>query len=130
MGSNSCMYGDKIRAFRIMRGFSQEYMADKLSVAQNTYSKYENNAEKLPYETLEKIADVLGVSVVDITSNEPIIINNQASNQGAQGKIENFYADQKELFEKIIASKDEEINSLKEVIASLKEVITTLTKKD
>lgn len=130
MGSNASMYGDKIRAFRIMRGFSQEYMAEKLNVAQNTYSKYENNAEKLPFETLEKIADVLGVSVVDITSNEPIIINNQASNQGAQGKIENFYADQKELFEKILQSKDEEIKSLKDVIVSLKEVIASLTKKD
>ncbi|RYE59391.1 MAG: XRE family transcriptional regulator [Sphingobacteriales bacterium] len=129
MGSNSSMYGDKIRAFRIMRGFSQEYMADKLSIAQNTYSKYENNAEKLPFETLEKIADVLGVSVVDITSNEPIIINNQSSNQGAQGKIEHFYTDQKELFEKVIASKDEEIKSLMEVITSLKEVIVSLTKK-
>ena len=122
------MYGDKIRSFRMIRGFTQEYMADQLRVAQNTYSKYENNGEKLPVETLEKIAKVLGVSVTDLISNTPVIINNQTSNHGTQaGHVENLYADQKELFTKIIVSKDEEIKNLAAVISSLKEVITTLS---
>lgn len=117
------MYGDKIRAFRIMRGFTQEYMAGKLSVAQNTYSKYENNGEKLPHELLEKIATILGVSVTDITSNEPIIINNQSSNQGAQGKIENFYTDQKELYQKMMDAKDREIERLTKQVESLMQLL-------
>lgn len=110
------MYGDKIRAFRVLRGFTQEFMAGKLNVAQNTYSKYENNGEKLPHELLEKIATILGVSITDITSSEPIIINNQSSNQGAQGKIENFYTDQKELFEKMLTAKDKEIDRLSKMV--------------
>src|SRR5665647_2062756 len=95
---NKIMYGNKIRALRMLRGFSQEYMADKLEINQTTYSRIETNQQKLTAETLEKLAGILGVSVTDITSNEPLIIQNNASNYGAQGRIENFYADQKELF--------------------------------
>lgn len=123
------MYGAKIKAFRIMRGFSQEDMATRLDITQATYSKIESNKQKATQEQLERIARELGVSTADIISNEPIVIMNQASNQGAQGHIENFYADQKELYEKMLASKDDEINNLKEVIQSLKEVITSLSKK-
>lgn len=122
------MYGNKVRALRLLRGFSQEYMADKLEINQTSYSRIENNQQKLTAEMLEKLAGVLGVSVTDITSNEPLIIQNNASNYGAQGRIENFYADQKELFERIIASKDDEITNLKGVIDSLKDVIVSFKK--
>lgn len=123
------MYGTKIRAFRVMRGFSQEDMASRLNIAQNSYSKIEGNKQKVTHEMLEKIAKELGVTVADIVSPEPIIINNHASNQGAQGNFEHFYADQKELYQQLIASKDEEINNLKEIIQSLKEVINSLSRK-
>lgn len=123
------MYGNKIRAFRMLRGFSQEDMAARLDVTQATYSKIEGNKQKATQDQLEKIAKELGVTIADITSNEPIVIMNQASNHGAQGHIENFYADQKELYEKLINSKDDEIKSLKEIIQSLKEVIDAVKKK-
>lgn len=125
------MFGGKIKAFRMMRGFSQEDMAGRLDVTQATYSKIEGNKQRVTTEQLEKIAKELGVTIADITSNEPIVILNNASNQGTQGigHIEHFYADQKELYEKLIASKDDEIGNLKDVIQSLKEVITSITKK-
>lgn len=123
------MFGGKIKAFRIMRGFSQEDMANRLDITQATYSKIEGNKQKITQEQLEKIAQELGVTIADITSNEPIMILNNASNHGAQGHIEHFYADQKELYEKLIASKDGEIGNLKDIIQSLKEVISSLTKK-
>lgn len=110
-----------------MKGFTQEYMAGELHVAQNTYSKYENNAEKLPHEVLERIAGVLGVSVSDITNNDPIIINNHAENHGAQGKIENFYADQKELYQQMLDARDREIERLAKQVEML---MALLGKKD
>lgn len=123
------MFGGKIKAFRIMRGFSQEDMANRLDITQATYSKIEGNKQKITQEQLEKIAQELGVTIADITSNEPIMILNNASNHGAQGHIEHFYVDQKELYEKLIASKDGEIGNLKDIIQSLKDVIASLTKK-
>ena len=50
------MYGEKIRLVREVRGFSQEYMAAKLGLAQNTYSNIETNKSKITAEMLENIA--------------------------------------------------------------------------
>ena len=36
--SHSIMIGQKIAILRTCRGFSQEYMANQLGIAQNTYS--------------------------------------------------------------------------------------------
>lgn len=122
------MYGSKIRTIRLLRGYSQEHMAEKMGIDQSAYSRIENNNQKLTVQQLETIAKELGVSIQDITNHEPVIINNNSSTIGAQGHIENFYNDQKDMLEKIIASKDDEIKNLKEVIQSLKEVITSIKK--
>lgn len=65
------MYGEKIKAIRNLRGFSQQYMADELGIEQNTYSKIETGLTKLTADTLKKIAGILGVSTADILSNQP-----------------------------------------------------------
>jgi transcriptional regulator with XRE-family HTH domain len=127
------MYGEKIRVIRELRGFSQEHMASELGIAQNTYSKIETNSSKLTAEMLQKVAEVLGVSPVDILSNQPTIVNFEP-NQGTQGiaHIENFYSYQREFVEKMVASKDSEIAHLKEIIDSLikdKERLMDLLKK-
>lgn len=107
------MYGNKIRTLRMLRGYSQEFMAENLGMTQTSYSRIETNQQKLTAEVLEKIAGLLGVTTVDITSNEPVIIQNNASNQGTQiGHNENYFAEQKELYQKIIDSKDKEIERL------------------
>ena len=114
------MYGEKIKTIRELRGFSQGYVADKLSIAQNTYSKIETGQTKLSADTLKKVAELLGVSPVDILSNQPAIVNFE-SNQCTQGigHIEHFYTIQREFIEKMIASKDSEIQHLKEIIVGL-----------
>lgn len=121
------MHGSKIRAFRMLRGYSQEYMAEKLGIEQSKYSRIETNQQKLTADMLEQIARELGVTIADITSNEPVIIHNAASNQGTQiGHNENFYADQKEWCEKMIAAKDKEIERLTKQVETL---MTLLGKK-
>lgn len=112
------MYGEKIKTIRELRGFSQQHMANELGIAQNSYSKIETGQTKLTADTLKKIADLLGVSPVDILSHHPAIINLE-SNHGAQGHIENFYSYQREFVEKMVASKDSEIEHLKEIITGL-----------
>jgi transcriptional regulator with XRE-family HTH domain len=116
------MIGKKIRTLRELKGYSQEYVAGKLDIAQNTYSKIETNQTKLNTDILEKIADVLEVSITDLLSEEPIVLNFNGVNHGAQGKfdlIEHFHSGQKELYEKIIASKDEEIARMQKTIDAL-----------
>jgi transcriptional regulator with XRE-family HTH domain len=115
------MYGEKIKMIREVRNLSQEFVADKLGIKQNSYSKIENNQTKLTAEMLQKIADVLQVSPMDIMNQQPAIINLQP-NQGTQnaiGYIETFVSTQKELIDKIVSAKDSEINSLKQIIDKL-----------
>jgi transcriptional regulator with XRE-family HTH domain len=114
------MYGEKIKTIRELRGFSQEHIADKLGIAQNTYSKIERGHTKLSADTLTKVAKLLGISPVDILSNQPALINFEA-NQGKQNitGTENFLAYERELVQKIIASKDDEIQHLEDIITGL-----------
>ena len=113
-------FGQAVRQIRLKRGFSQENMAAKLDMNQASYSRIENNQTKLDTIMLEKIARELGVTPIDILSHEPTVVN-FAPNQGTQGigHIENFYSFQKDLVEKVIQSKDQEITNLKDVIAGL-----------
>jgi transcriptional regulator with XRE-family HTH domain len=103
------MYGNKIRQLRNLKGYSQEYMSIKLDIEQSSYSRIENEQQKLTAEMLQNIAKVLDIAVSDITNSEPIVINNQTSNQGTQGYFEHFYADQKETYQKLVDAKDAEI---------------------
>ena len=50
-----------IRKTRVTKGLSQEYMADKLSVSQNTYSRIELGLTKLCTTRLLKIASILEI---------------------------------------------------------------------
>lgn len=120
---NRKMYGSKIRALRLLRGYSQEHMAHELDITQTSYSRIETDKQNLTATLLERLAEILGVSVPDITSNEPLIIQNNASNYGAQGRIENFYADQKELYQKMLEGKDKEIDRLSKQVESLMKML-------
>ena len=113
-------YGEKIRMIRELRGFSQENIAAKLGIAQNSYSKIETNQTRLTTDMLNKIAEVLDVTPSDILSNMPAIVNFQ-SNQGTQGigHVEHFHSVQKDAVDKLVAAKEAEIAYLKEIITSL-----------
>lgn len=52
-----------IRKVRMYRNYSQHYLAAKLAISQNAYSKIELGASKLPIERLFQIAVILDVKV-------------------------------------------------------------------
>jgi transcriptional regulator with XRE-family HTH domain len=56
----------KIRNLRIIKGYSQENMAQMLHLSLNSYSKIERDEVKTSTERLEQIANVLGIKVIDI----------------------------------------------------------------
>jgi len=57
---------DNIRKLRENRNYSQEYMAARLHISQNTYSKLELCYTALTLERLILIADILNVSVISL----------------------------------------------------------------
>lgn len=110
------MYGMKLRMVRELRGLSQENIASRLGIAQNTYSKYENNQIKISAEMIEKIASILDVSPMDIMGQAPAVINFDQNNGTLFGNIDTIILSQKELYEQIISSKDSEIGRLQKMV--------------
>ena len=52
----------KIRKVRELKGFTQQYMADKLCMSQNNYSKIELGRVKIPMERIHEIAEILDIA--------------------------------------------------------------------
>ena len=85
------MYGAKISSIRLARGYSQDYMANKLNIKQANYSKIESDQTHNHDEDLiQKIANILEVSVSDIKSPMPIVMNfNNSTNNTPYGTLNN-----------------------------------------
>jgi transcriptional regulator with XRE-family HTH domain len=59
-----------IRKRREFRNYTQEYLALKLSISQNAYSKIELGYTKITLERLFQIADILEFDVIDFIQPE------------------------------------------------------------
>ena len=57
------LFSVRLKELRLQYGFSQEELAEKIGIKQNSYSDWENGKCKPNYEKLEKIADFFGVSL-------------------------------------------------------------------
>ena len=106
----------KIAATRIKKGFSYENMADELSITPAAYRKIETGETKLTVERLFCISHLLDTPLSDLLDIGNVF--QQTNNEGATGyqKIENFYQENKEVYEKLLQSKDEQIALLKEML--------------
>ncbi len=56
----------RIRKLREQKGFSQEYMAYELGIAQASYAKIENNTTRLSLERLFVISQVLQINIMQL----------------------------------------------------------------
>ena len=67
MGINEIIkVGNNIKRFRKEKNIAQKDMAKMLNMPSSTYSNYENNNREPNAATLEKIADILDISVIDL----------------------------------------------------------------
>ena len=109
---------NKIREIRKDRGYSHEYMAHLLDISQVAYSKIEKNETKLTVERLFKIAEILEAKIEDILDIKADKVYKQDIKDNSIGhqEIQNMYQDNKEVYEKLIASKDEQIALLKSLL--------------
>lgn len=59
-----------IRKIREYRNYTQEYLAAKLHISQNAYSKIELGYTRITIDRLFHIAEVLGVDATEIINSE------------------------------------------------------------
>lgn len=120
------MYGTKITSIRLARGYTQEYVAKQIGMDQQSYSKIEkDNKVKVSDELLSKIAEVLGVSIEDIKSPTPIIMNFHNSPYSGQYNSNNTNTDA-QLIEALRNELQEKNEQLKEKDEQIKALIAKL----
>lgn len=104
---------DNIRRLRENLGFSQDYVASKLGVTQQTYSNIEKNPERTSLKNLRELAVVFNVSIGTIIMEDEQFIqqnfNHQHCNIASQLSISSS-----EIYEKLIKKMEDEINFLRE----------------
>ena len=61
--------GDRLKEYRKQKGFSQEKLAEIVSISKMSIRRYEANERQPTLETLDKIAEALGVDVWDLYNN-------------------------------------------------------------
>lgn len=121
---------EKIRLLRETKNWSQEDMAEKLSMSVNGYSKIERGETKPYNPKLEKIAEVFGVDLLELISakdkNVYLISDNTNNNVcnviGSSSEI----ALEMQKLQMMITHKDETIKQLRIEIELLKDVITLI----
>lgn len=128
--------GNKVRKIRNLRGFSQEYVAQKLNISTQAYGKIETNHTKLDDERLQQIAEILGVTPEDIElfdeeklfihNNSPHLQHNQQVQSNLQSQFYNkrdvhvTYAENEkvvDLLQELVQQKNEEIAFLRQQLA-------------
>ena len=109
---------NKIKEIRKDKGYSYEYMAHLLEISQVAYSKIEKNETKLTVERLYKIAEILETKIEDVLDIKADKVYKQDLKDNSIGhqEIQNMYQYNKEVYEKLITSKDEQIELLKSLL--------------
>ncbi|WP_332453426.1 helix-turn-helix transcriptional regulator [Chryseobacterium aquaticum] len=117
-----------IRKHRELKGFSQEYMANQLDINQASYAKIENNSTKITVDRLFAISKLLEADITDLMDLKTQTIYNVYDNEHAIGnqdiknhaighqEVQTLYQDNKEVYEKLIKAKDEQIALLKDLL--------------
>lgn len=121
-----------IKKHREFKGLRQQDLADRLNMNVRSYQKLENGVTRMDLERLAQIAEVLETSMEDLLRQDGVFIHQEikeASGPGSgaagTGNTYNNYVD-KEVLNKLIASKENEIQMLKEENKFLKEKIDQL----
>ncbi|HUM50371.1 MAG TPA: helix-turn-helix transcriptional regulator [Chitinophagales bacterium] len=118
----------RIKKLREFRNFTQQYLADKLDISQNAYSKIENGTTKLTIDRLEQIAKLLDVPVESVLSNEKQVFNVE-NHAKFYAHIENLHEESKEILQQQIELQKQQIDFLQQQNEKLIKTIEELAKK-
>lgn len=115
-------YQLKIKHLRELRNYTQEHMAHCLGLTQRAYSSIENGKTQLTIERLREISQILNVTIGDILDLESkTTYNNSFNNHASENKgslvfRQDDVEELKNLYDRIIKGKDDEIQFLRNQI--------------
>ena len=81
--------GSRIKALRNANNYTQEQVADMIGVSRQKYARIESGANNITLDILSKVAEVLGVTVGDITRvlDEPPVVAYRSGEESTSTKI-------------------------------------------
>ncbi|MBK8353111.1 MAG: helix-turn-helix transcriptional regulator [Saprospirales bacterium] len=74
--------GQKIRKIRTLKGYKQDFVAEKMGVSQKQYSLYESDDANLEWKTIERIADALEIDATKLIGFDETQIFNNCNQSG------------------------------------------------
>lgn len=64
--------GERIKTIRKSKKISVDTIANQLGISKTTIYRYEDSTiEKIPLQVIEKLSEILGVSLAELTGNGP-----------------------------------------------------------
>lgn len=91
--------GGRIKALRNAKNFTQEQVADQIGISRQKYARIESGVNSITLDILSKVAEVLGVTVGDITRvfDETSVVAYRVGEKGGSAKkifdmLDLFYA--------------------------------------
>jgi transcriptional regulator with XRE-family HTH domain len=123
-----------IKRRRVQLGLTEKEMGDKMHRSEKVWHNIENGITRLDMELLQEIADALEMSLLDlINSQETVYINivDRGVGYAQEVVLNNLPIDeaQRDLYNRIIEDKDEQIRVLRAELASLKVQVNGLVEK-
>ncbi len=118
-------HGNKIKMVREGSNFSQEYVAAKLNISQQAYSRMEKNPDNITVGRLRELSAIFGVPFQTLAGEEDLYIqqnyNQQGGNAGTVVHVKGLADSERAVYEN-------RIEDLKEQIASLNALLITFGK--
>ena len=86
----NALLGGRIKALRTAKNYTQEQVAEQLGISRQKYARIENGSNSITFDILTKVAEILDVTVGDITrilDEEPAVAYRAGSNEASSEKI-------------------------------------------
>jgi len=113
--------GRKIRMVRESRQLSQEYVAGRMKISQQAYSRLEQDGEKVSLKRLKQLAETLEVPLQSLIGDDDLYIqqnyNQQGGNAGSVLYIQGLADTERLAYENHIADLRRQIALLESLLA-------------
>ena len=99
---------------------SQDYMAAKLNISQQAYSRIEKNPDNITIKRLRQISEVLGVPFTTLAGEEDMYIQQNFNQQGGQAGsvvyVQGLAETERKAYENHIQDLKKQIDMMKELL--------------
>jgi transcriptional regulator with XRE-family HTH domain len=106
--------GNKLKSLRTSKGYTPDFISEKLNISKTTYGRYERNETTPDLNMLENIANLYEIEIYELLSDEKIILNQKNKKGDNNGLVINQLSEKLiEQYELRLKEKDEIIKELK-----------------